>query len=237
MGIREQIEKAMKESVTETIYASGWGITPQVTDLLECAYTKGAEYGYNLATEKVKEHLESIDFEQRYLDSENSWLIYNVISDIQRRTPFIVADCIIWKKQSAIPNNVSPNKLTRICEFVFVLCRKNEFATFKMNKSVDSVSKKGQTIYSNVFNFIEAPNNDGSVELNKATFSSELVRKLLLLYCEPNAIVFDSFMGTGTTAIGALEEKMQYIGSELSALQCEYANNRIKKHQQQLKLF
>lgn len=71
MTPREQIEKAMKESVAETIYASGWGITPKATDLLECAYTEGAEYGYNLAIEKVFELLENIDFEQRYLDSEN----------------------------------------------------------------------------------------------------------------------------------------------------------------------
>lgn len=55
MTPREQIEKAMKESVAETIYAMGWGITPQATDLLECAYTKGAEYGYNLALEKALE--------------------------------------------------------------------------------------------------------------------------------------------------------------------------------------
>ena len=33
----------MKDSVAETIFASGWGITPQATDLLECAFIKGAE--------------------------------------------------------------------------------------------------------------------------------------------------------------------------------------------------
>ena len=53
MTPREKIEKAMKESVAETIYASGWGVTPRATDMLECAYTKGAEYGYNLAIEQT----------------------------------------------------------------------------------------------------------------------------------------------------------------------------------------
>ena len=57
MTPREQIEKAMKEAVTETIYTCGLGMTPQATDLLECAYTKGAEYGYNLAIERVCEYL------------------------------------------------------------------------------------------------------------------------------------------------------------------------------------
>lgn len=169
--------------------------------------------------------------------SENTSLIWNLIADIQRNTNFIVADCIVWKKRNAIPNNVSSNKLTRLCEFVFVMCRKEEIATFFMNKGVDSVSKKGQTIYTNVFNFIEAPNNDGSCDLNKATFSTELVRKLLLMYAEENAIVYDSFMGTGTTAIGALKENMRYIGSELSEAQCEYARQRIQIEESQLTLF
>lgn len=44
MTREKEIEQAMKDSVAETIYASGWGITPQVTDLLECAFTKGAEW-------------------------------------------------------------------------------------------------------------------------------------------------------------------------------------------------
>ena len=57
MTPREKIDKAMKEAVAETIYACGWGMTPQATDLLECAYTKGAEYGYNLAIEQACEYL------------------------------------------------------------------------------------------------------------------------------------------------------------------------------------
>lgn len=44
MTREKEIENAMKASVAETIYASGWGITPQATDLLECAFTKGAKW-------------------------------------------------------------------------------------------------------------------------------------------------------------------------------------------------
>ena len=51
------------------------------------------------------------------------------IAEIIRNTPFTVADKIIWKKLSALPNNSSSNKLTRICEDVFVFCRKSEIRT------------------------------------------------------------------------------------------------------------
>lgn len=169
--------------------------------------------------------------------SENTWMLWNMISDIQRKTNFTVADCIVWKKQSALPNNVSQNKLTRICEFIFVFCRKNEFATFNCYKGITSERKTGQTMYKNVFNFIEAPNNDGSCPIHKATYSTELCGKLLLLYTKEGDVVYDPFMGTGTTAIACHRCKRNWIGSEISANYCDYANKRIAVETSQLSLF
>ena len=53
MAREQEIEQAMKESVAETIYASGWGMTPQATDLLECAFTKGAQWADRTMLDKV----------------------------------------------------------------------------------------------------------------------------------------------------------------------------------------
>lgn len=169
--------------------------------------------------------------------SENTTLLWNLISDIQRNSAFCVADCIVWKKSSALPNNVSPNKLTRICEFVFVFCRKTEIGTFFMDKGVSSHRDNGQTMYNNIFNFIEAPNNDENCPIHKATYSSLLCRKLLLLYTKKDAVVYDPFMGTGTTAIACCNEKRYYIGSEISERYCEWANKRIFNETRQLTLF
>ena len=164
-----------------------------------------------------------------------SELILNMAS-IVSNTEFTIADIIVWKKKSALPNNVSPNRLTRIFEFVFVLCRKSELKTYIANKAVLSISKKNQKIYDNIFNYIEAPNNDGANPLNKATYSSELIYKLMSIYGgEDSGIVYDPFMGTGTTAIGVMKFNKEYnkhyecYGSELSEQQCEFANNRINE--------
>ena len=92
--------------------------------------------------------------------SENPNVMWLAIGDILRNSNFMIADTIIWKKKSALPNNVSHNKLTRITEFVFVICRKDEFKTFNANKKVTKQNAKGQNYYENVYNFIEAPNND-----------------------------------------------------------------------------
>lgn len=161
--------------------------------------------------------------------SENVECMPLTISEIIKNTNFTLADIIVWKKKTATPNNVSSNKLTRIVEFVYVFCRKDEFYTFFTNKKKVNERETKQPIYENLYNFIEAPNNDGSTELNKATFSSLLVKKLLQIYGRKNSICFDCFMGTGTTAIGCIDENINFVGCEISEKQCEYANKRIKQ--------
>lgn len=152
------------------------------------------------------------------------WLM---IADVISKTPFMVADVITWKKNSALPQNISPNKLTRICEFVFVMCRKSEYMTYTSNKPVTSIRESGQKMYGVVYNYISAPNNDGSCSLNKATYSTELCVKLLNIYAKSASVVYDPFMGTGTTAVACKQLGHTYIGSELSPNQCEYAHNRL----------
>tara|TARA_R110002167_G_C12478231_1_gene634314 strand:+ start:41 stop:802 length:762 start_codon:yes stop_codon:yes gene_type:complete len=169
--------------------------------------------------------------------NENPNLMLFTITDIIKNTEFTLADIIIWKKKSATPNSVSKNKLTRICEYVFVLCRKSEYKTYKSNKKNVNTMQSGQKVYENLFNFITAENNDESNNINKATFSTELVRKLLKIYANPNSLVYDPFMGTGTTAKACIIDNHNYIGSELSKKQVDYAEKRIKPYLNQTKLF
>ena len=160
--------------------------------------------------------------------SENTYLIWLVIAEIIKNTNFIVVDDIIWKKKSALPNNTSSNKLTRIVEHIFVICRKDEIKTFNCNKQVTSTRESGQKMYENIYNFIEAKNNDGSNNLNKATYSTELIEKLLQIYFKKGDLIYDSFMGTGTTANACVKYGCNYIGSEISENQCEFAKKRIE---------
>ena len=159
--------------------------------------------------------------------AENTEGLFKTINTIITKTPFTVADVIVWKKSNALPNSCSSNRLTRIWEFVFVLCRKSEKHTFYCNKRIKSYRKTGQPAYENIFNFIEARNNDGSCALNKATFSTELCEKLLRIYARPCSWVFDPFIGTGTTAVACKRMGLNCIGSEISPAQVEYAKKRI----------
>jgi DNA modification methylase len=169
--------------------------------------------------------------------TENTILMSLVVADIIRKSDFTLADIIVWKKKSATPNNVSHNKTTRIVEYIYVFCRKDEFDTFNCNKKKLKERESGQAIYENVYNFISAPNNDNSTDLNKATYSTKLVRTLLNMYAKPNSLVYDPFMGTGTTAVACIIDGHDYIGSEISDKQCAYAEKRIKPYISQTSLF
>ena len=161
------------------------------------------------------------------VNTDNNDMLWLVIADIIKRTNFTVVDNITWKKNSALPNNVSKNKLTRICEPVFVFSRKDERMTFTANKKVSSVGKNGQTFYTPVENFIQARNNDENCPLNKATYSSDLCEQLLNIYAKPGSVVYDPFMGSGTTAVACKRLGHSYIGSEISANQVSWAEERI----------
>lgn len=158
---------------------------------------------------------------------ENPGLPYTMISSIISKTVFTVADTIIWKKSNSIPHPASYNRLNRIVEFVFVIVRKKEIKTFKCNKKIVKTSPKGQNYYEIIDNFITAKNNDESTEVNKATFSTEFCTKLLNIYTKESDVVYDPFMGTGTTGVACKIINRNFIGSEISENQVIYSNNRI----------
>lgn len=164
---------------------------------------------------------------------ENPSLPYKIVTDIVTNTEWKLVDTICWKKKSGLPFPANKCRLSRTWEFIFVFAKSNNINSFFIDKGIASVSEKTKQTYYNVFyNFIEAKNNDEKTnKLNQATFSSELVIKLLNLYSGENFIVYDPFMGTGTTAVGCLKSKkhINYIGSEISKEQVDYSLSRIAK--------
>ena len=159
---------------------------------------------------------------------ENPSLPYKLAAEIINKTDLEIVETIVWKKRSAMPHPASYNRLTRRWEFFWVFARKKEKKTFKMFKGITSISEKtGQKYYEVFDNIIEAKNNDGPCALNKATFSSEIIEKLIYMYGTKGDIVYDNFIGTGTTGVAAKRMKCHYIGSEISKEQCEYSKKRI----------
>lgn len=162
---------------------------------------------------------------------ENPSLPYKLVGNLESFTNFRLVDTIVWKKQSGLPFPANERRLSRNWEFVWVFVRNDEIDTFNCNKGIKSISERtGQKYYNVYYNFIEARNNDGkTTKLNQATYSSELCEKLFDIYGKEGYTVYDPYMGTGTTAVACVNKKMNYIGSEISFDQCEFAEKRLKK--------
>lgn len=161
---------------------------------------------------------------------ENPILPTLVVSEIHRQTEWTLVDKIVWEKSSAIPSPADRLHHTRKCEMIYVFARKSEKETFNRYPGISKVGSNGQTYYKTYNNIIKAANNDEPTkELNQATYSSELCIKLIEMYTKEEDLVYDPFIGTGTTAKACVLTQRNYIGSELSSKQCEYSKQRIEK--------
>ena len=161
-----------------------------------------------------------------YQNENNECASWLSIADVVRKTPFTIVEHIVWKKRNTIPVT-QKNKLSKICEDVFVFARKDEWLDFHANKEFRCEGATGQKFYKPIYNIIEAANNDEVCPFNKATFSTEFCCKLMNIYAPKDAVVYDPFMGSGTTAMACKEMGFSYIGSELSPDQVEWANTRL----------
>ncbi len=66
-----------------------------------------------------------------------------------------------------------------------------------------------------------------------APFPVELAARVIRLYSYVGDVVLDPFMGSGTTAVAAVENRRHYIGFDISQEYCQLANQRIAEAQQQ----
>ena len=66
-----------------------------------------------------------------------------------------------------------------------------------------------------------------------ATFPPELIRPCILAGAPPAGVVLDPFMGSGTTALTALEEGRRFIGIELNPKYVKLSAARINNALQQ----
>ena len=149
--------------------------------------------------------------------NENPILPTLLVTEIHKQTNLTIADIIIWKKSHSIPFQTSPTKLSRISELIYIFVKKDRLHDFKTNKEVSKINEKtGQKFYKNYTNLIEAKNNDGFKSNLKASYSSELVEKLINIYFPECSLIYDPFIGIGTTAKGCKNMRCNYIGSELS---------------------
>jgi len=69
------------------------------------------------------------------------------------------------------------------------------------------------------------------VKGHPAPFPEAIPRRLIELYTHPGEIVLDPFIGSGTTAVAAVEAGRRCVGYEISEQYCELARKRLQDRQ------
>lgn len=65
----------------------------------------------------------------------------------------------------------------------------------------------------------------------------ELIKRCILKHSNVGDVVFDGFMGSGTTALAALDTERHFLGTEIDNYYFKTASERIKKHNTQMSFF
>jgi DNA modification methylase len=151
---------------------------------------------------------------------------------------FKLHDTMIYEKNSpAYPASRNSNRYTQIFEFMFVfvkgkldgiclICDKpNKWAghkdfSGKLKNPVPDFSPRN-----NIWKYVTS---FGGVK-HPAPFPEMLASDHIRSWSNPGDIVFDPFMGSGTTAKAALINQRRWFGSEISKDYVKLANARINK--------
>ncbi len=162
--------------------------------------------------------------EMMRLVSDNGAIFYNhkwrvqdgVLQDRQDiLIGFPVRQIIIWKRKGGL--NFNPGYFLPTYEVIYLIAKKN----FKLAPKANS--------HGDVWEFTQEMKND-----HPAAFPVNLIDRVVSSTC--SKIILDPFMGSGTTAISAINFKRNYIGIDISPEYCKMAQERIKKQLSQSKL-
>jgi len=172
---------------------------------------------------------------------------------------FKLHDTMIYAKKNYMPLN--DKRYEQAFEYMFILVKGkiNTFNPIKIDKGIYNVkdkkwqrkkngehrvnsavgSKDNKKVKSNIWEYIigSSVSEDKIAFNHPAIFPEKLAKEHIYSWSNKGDIIYDCFMGSGTSAKAAILLDRKFIGSELSADYVNIANERIKKYINQTKLF
>lgn len=124
---------------------------------------------------------------------------------------FPVRQIIIWKRKGGI--NFNPGYFLPTYEVIYLIAKPDFQLAPKANALGD------------VWDIPQARDNE-----HPAPYPIKLAQRCIASTL--GGVVFDPFMGSGTTAIAAEILNREWIGSEISSQYCKMAERRLKKHEE-----
>ena len=130
-----------------------------------------------------------------------------------------------WHKTNPVPSFRKVNYLSST-EFIWIGSKGNKAWTFNF------------LMQKEMHNFYETSNASAYSETKHPTEKPiELIDYLVNIHSNENNVIYDCFVGSGTTIVSCLKYKRKYIGSEISKEYCDLAEKRILPYKMQTILF
>lgn len=172
---------------------------------------------------------------------------------------FNLHDTMIYQKD--VMPFPEQNRYNQCFEYMFILSKgkpfifnaiKEKTQGYLPSKSSTTRNSNGETIslkyeqgkeWRSLFNIwkfscgYNKSTNDEIAFKHPATFPESLAEKQIYSWSNEGDLIYDCFMGSGTTAKMAHLLKRNWIGSEMSAEYCDIANKRIMPFLQQQSMF
>lgn len=137
------------------------------------------------------------------------------ILNVCMKNGFKLHNILVWKK-----NNCTPNRwYMKNCEFIIFLHKGKSFPINNLESS----------------QFLEYKNIGGKNKLHPTQKPTELLEELILNSSIEGDIVFDPFMGSGSTGVACLNINRNFIGIELDEGYFNIAQNRIEESANKIK--
>ena len=128
----------------------------------------------------------------------------------------VVKDIIVWQKSNPMPRNID-RRYVQDMEFAVWAVKKN--AKWVFNKLPNAPYNRA---------FFVTPIVAGAERVGHPTQKSlELMKKLVLIHTNPEDLVLDPFMGSGTTGVACLENGRRFLGIEQDEKYFGIAKKRI----------
>tara|TARA_B100000945_G_scaffold317324_1_gene319932 strand:+ start:1083 stop:1892 length:810 start_codon:yes stop_codon:yes gene_type:complete len=136
-------------------------------------------------------------------------------------------DIIVWDKKVGQPA-IQEQVMNRRTELILVF--ENDYPISRQFRSAVKKDKETPIFKRGTLNDIWQIGRERSkTEKHGAIFPEKLVQTILENFTNKNDIIYDPFLGTGTTAVVAKKLNRKFIGSEVSKQFFKIANKRIKE--------
>lgn len=128
---------------------------------------------------------------------------------------FEYKDTLIWKKTNPMPRNRDRRYVPSLEMMIWFV--KKDGWTFNRNFE--------ETYESGVFEYA-SESGGGYKRIHPTQKPVKLIQRLIEIHSNPNDIVLDPFMGSGTTAIASIRSERRFIGFEIDK---QYFDDSIKR--------